>query len=156
MSTRTAYQRSGEFGATRTALKAGKKYEAKVYSALCDLLNKTVRLNPDPYNRPQFRLLPQFPRNGGLVDFCLRRLLPAEDSQLFLIEVKSQWSADAALQLLRYAGSELSSVSRVCICKTYHPHIKLPEPVLCSPLDDLLLAPRGQLTIIPWARRKCL
>jgi hypothetical protein len=153
MSMRTDYQRPAGFGATRASIKAGVKYETKVYSALCSLLNKQVEANPDKFDRPQFRLLPQFPRNGGYVDFCLRRILPAIDRHCYLIEVKSQWSLDAYHQLLRYAGSELSAVSRVCICRTYHPHIPVPEAPQCLPLANLLEAPPGKLTIIPWGPR---
>lgn len=162
MSTRTAYRRSGEFGATRTARKAGLSYEAQVHQALLALLSESSEASerrPGPALEASavgeqahpLTLRSQFPRNGGRVDFAILGPQP-----LFLIEVKAQWSHDAHLQLLRYAGSELSAVSRVCICKTYHPHIKIAEQVQCSPLDDLLLAPRGRLTIIPWARRKRL
>jgi hypothetical protein len=38
----------------------------------------------------------------------------------------------------------------VCICKIFHPHVPLPEVPLCLPLDQLLHAPTGRLTIVPW------
>ncbi len=153
MSTRMEYQRQPGFGATRASIKAGMRYEEKVGAALAACLASCELATPDRFNRPQFRLLPQFPRNGGYVDFCLRRVLPEVERHFYLIEVKSQWSLDAYNQLLHYAGSELSSLSRVCICKTYHPHIPIPELPQCLQLDHLLEAPPGKLTIIPWSPR---
>ncbi len=145
MSTRTGYQRSGEFGASRASIKAGLSYEKKVRLKLREIL--TERANND---RQGWYMTTQMERNGGRVDFGL---YPADKSSMYLVEVKSQWSRDAHEQLLRYGGKELPYVSRICICKVYHPHIPIPEPVTCLSLPNLLDAPTGKLTIIPWSGR---
>lgn len=138
---RMEYQRSAGFGASKASIKAGLKYEDKVRWWLSEFALTHARA---------LQLRAQTPRYGGYVDFTLEPF----GMHLFLIEVKSQWSLDAYKQLLRYAGSELSSVSRVCICKVFHPDIPLPEPTLCLRLANLLEAPPGKMTIVPWSGRK--
>lgn len=137
MSMRTEYRRPAGFGATKVAIKAGKEYEARVGAMLAHL-------------RPSgFTLKAQAPRRRGFIDFELR-----SPSRLFLIEVKSQWSLDAYNQLLYYANAELSYAARICICKIFHPHVPIPEPLECLPLEHLLQAKPGNLTIIPWSNRR--
>lgn len=142
MSMRTDYQRSAGFGAMRASIKAGKGYEAKVVKELRSLYPDKEKLG--------FRLKEQYPRNGGYVDVAFTYF----DIPLLLIEIKSQWSSDAYKQLLRYRGDDTPSLSLICICKTYHPHIPLPEEPICLQLDQLLHAERGRLTIIPWSGRR--
>lgn len=140
MSTRMDYARSLEFGATRASIKAGERYEEKVNEALGDFLRSA---SPSAYSS----LLFQVPRYGGLCDAAFTH------GHKFLIEVKSQWSLAAYKQLLHYGGKELPLVSRVCICKVYHPHVPIPEPVECLPLAQLLRAEKGKMTVIPWSGR---
>lgn len=142
MSTRMEYQRLPGFGTSRASIKAGLSYERKVTQRLMAMADEGAFLD--------FELSRQHPIRGGYVDLALS--LQGEPPR-FLIEIKSQWSLDAYKQLLRYGGGELSSSSRVCICKTYHPHVPIPEPVICKPLHLLLEAPRGSLTVIPWSGR---
>jgi hypothetical protein len=143
---RMDYRRSPEYGATRASTKAGERYERLVE----DVLRKTIRLNPE---RKSYYILPQFPTNGGFCDFGVWPQGSPHD--LFLIEVKSQWSLDAYRQLRHYASGEHSGARRVCICKVHHPNIR-PEPFECLPLPRLMDAQPGKLTIIPWSGRKTI
>jgi len=136
MSMRTDYQRPAEFGASRASTKAGKRYEEKVGGVLSVMRPLGYTLKAQAY------------RNGGYVDYELASL-----KHVLLIEVKAQWSLAAFLQLAHYAGEDILSLSRVCICKVFHPHVPLPEPATCLRLDQLLLAKPGSLTIIPWSGR---
>lgn len=136
---RTDYQRSAGFGTSKASINAGKRYEQKVTSKLHALFPDSPRLG--------FSLREQYPINGGYVDAAF----VYHGFPLLLVEVKSQWSLDAYKQLISYAGEERSSLSYICICKIYHPHVSIPEPATCLMLDHLLLAPKGKLTIIPWS-----
>ncbi len=136
MRTENQYKRAPGFGTSLASRNNGRRYEEKVGALLSHL-------------RPMgFTLKAQAPYNGGYVDFELK-----SPSSLFLIEVKSQWSLDAYKQLNHYAGPDTSSLARICICKTHHPHIPIPETYECLPLDRLLDAKKGRLTVIPWSGR---
>jgi hypothetical protein len=145
---RTEYRRQPGFGATKASTKAGLTYEKKVWFPIFNLLRDKLLAGDKTLSG--WRITEQARRNGGYVDYLLE--LPNRN-HTFLIEVKSQWSFSAYQQLLRYAGSELSSISRVCICKLFHPNVPIPEPVECLRLENLLLAKIGKMTVIPWTGR---
>lgn len=146
MLTKTAYRRPSGFGATKASIKAGLRYEEKVGRAVLNLVREAANKLPDVTD-VLFKL--QSPRYAGFVDIEVN--FPGLPR--FFIEVKSQWSEAAYKQILYYAGEDVHSISRVCICKVHHPHIPIPEAYECLPLDQLLTAQRGRLTIIPWSGR---